>query len=145
MEPYFWKKKKLEEFNSEEWDAVCSGCGKCCVKKIQLGSKVYFTNIACKYLDLHSCRCKIYKNRLKRETCAKVDYVLLRREPELLPDGCAYKLLLERKELPDWHPLVTGNHKSTQASGKSLLSYAPVRGFLINPLKVKIIGIEIAK
>jgi uncharacterized cysteine cluster protein YcgN (CxxCxxCC family) len=37
-----------------------------------------------------------------------------------MPSTCAYKLLWQGKPLPDWHPLVTGDPKSTHASGNSV-------------------------
>ena len=30
----FWK-KKLDEFNKEEWEALCDRCGKCCLIKLE--------------------------------------------------------------------------------------------------------------
>ena len=31
-----------------------------------------------------------------------------------MPKSCAYRLIHENKDLPDWHPLVTGNLDSTR-------------------------------
>ena len=31
----WWKNKSLAELNTEEWEALCDGCGKCCTVKIE--------------------------------------------------------------------------------------------------------------
>ena len=33
---------------------------------------------------------------------------------------CAYKLLFQKKKLPEWHPLLTGDPNSTHTSGSSI-------------------------
>ena len=48
LEPEFWKHKKLEDLNKDEWEALCDGCGKCCLNKIEIGGKVKFTNTYCR-------------------------------------------------------------------------------------------------
>jgi uncharacterized cysteine cluster protein YcgN (CxxCxxCC family) len=117
----FWKKKKLEKLTDEEWESLCDGCAKCCVHKIKFDSsdKVYFTNVACKLLDLVSCRCTKYKNRKKLvPECARLTPENVS-EFKWLPSTCAYRLVSEGKELPEWHPLVSGYQGSVRASGMS--------------------------
>ena len=43
-----------------------------------------------------------------------------------MPETCAYRLLNEGKDLPDWHPLKTGDPKSVEQAGHS------VKGSLIS-------------
>jgi uncharacterized protein len=47
-----------------------------------------------------------------------------------MPSTCAYKLLFQKKKLPDWHPLVTGDPDSTAKAGES------VRGMTLSELDV---------
>ncbi len=119
LDPEFWKKKKLEELNELEWEALCDCCGKCCLCKVTMGNEVLFLNVTCPNLSLPSCRCHIYNHRVSNE-CLKVDLQLVQNEPENLPDTCAYKLLSQGKDLPDWHPLVAGSPDSVVRMGKGL-------------------------
>jgi uncharacterized cysteine cluster protein YcgN (CxxCxxCC family) len=37
-----------------------------------------------------------------------------------MPQSCAYRLIYEKKDLPDWHPLITGDADSTMLAGQSV-------------------------
>lgn len=124
LEPEFWKKKPLHKLNKREWEALCAHCGRCCLIKHGEGKFTFFTNTYCKHLHPTSCNCQIYDKRLKGCNCIKVDYQMLKTRAELLPDDCAYKLILNNQDLPSWHPLVSGNPESVHLAGKS------VRGML---------------
>lgn len=119
--PEFWKQKKLAELNEVEWEALCDGCAKCCVHKLEneATGEVHYTCVACRLLDVNTCRCTGYPDRHELvPECA----VLSPNHPEhfqWMPETCAYRLLHEGKPLPDWHPLISGDPASVHAHGAS--------------------------
>lgn len=121
MDKNFWKQKKLSEFSEEEWEAVCMRCGKCCLDKFQEHGRIFFSNQMCDGFDFKTGKCLRYAKRLCDE-CVKVDLELLHEQPELLPETCAYRLLLDGKGLSEYHPLVSGDVNSVRKAGKSVLS-----------------------
>ena len=121
LEPNFWLKKTLQELNGEEWEALCDGCGICCLYKVEETStgKVYITRIACRFLDLDESRCKAYAQRKTvMPTCVQLtpENVL---ELGWLPETCAYRRLAEKKPLPDWHHLLSGDRQLVHKVGIS--------------------------
>lgn len=117
----FWKEKTLDEMTDLEWESLCDGCGKCCLHKYidDETDELYFTNIACNLLDLNTCSCKDYANRLRLdEGCSE-----LRRDQiqnlHWMPETCAYRLIDQGKPLPKWHPLMTGSKKAMHVAGQS--------------------------
>ncbi len=125
MDKLFWQHKKLADLTEEEWEAVCMRCGKCCLSKCLKNGKVYFSNQMCSGFDFKTGTCSRYKTRLN-ETCLKVDMRLLTEEPELLPETCAYRLLFAGKELPAYHPLVSGNPQSVHEARQTVLEIPEV-------------------
>lgn len=121
FEPEFWKKKALSDLSAEEWELLCDGCGKCCLNKIERRGKICFTNARCRFLDPETCLCRIYEHRFaKVSDCRNIDLATVLKEPEILPKTCAYRCLSEGKDLPFWHPLISGNADSVHAAGQSL-------------------------
>jgi len=118
----FWKHKTLSEMTSEEWESLCDGCGKCCVLKLEDADtgRIYYTDVGCKLLDCDNSRCKDYAGR----KAVVPDCVVL--SPENLdtlswmPMTCAYRLLNEGEDLPQWHPLITGDPDSPRKAGHSV-------------------------
>jgi uncharacterized cysteine cluster protein YcgN (CxxCxxCC family) len=124
----FWETKTLRQMNRAEWEALCDGCGKCCIHKLEdeETGELFPTNVACRLLDRRSGRCSDYKHRKAlvpecvRLTPEKLDGI------DWLPSTCAYLLLHQGKPLPEWHPLVTGDPESVHTAGIS------VRGWTVS-------------
>ncbi|MCK9992387.1 MAG: uncharacterized protein Dbin4_00907 [Alphaproteobacteria bacterium] len=120
----FWRNKTLNEMSGEEWEALCDGCGKCCLVKLEDEDtgKVHYTDVACALLDLGKCRCTDYSNRQKRVSdCMTLTPENIDRVKGWMPSSCAYRLLAEGKSLPRWHYLECGDRQAVHAQGKSVL------------------------
>jgi uncharacterized cysteine cluster protein YcgN (CxxCxxCC family) len=77
--------------------------------------------VVCDLLDLETCRCTDYPNRSVRvPTCVTLTVKDLQ-DPYWLPDTCAYRLLAQGEDLPDWHPLVSGDPDSVVMSGNTVM------------------------
>lgn len=122
MAQAFWKTTALEDMNREEWESLCDGCGKCCLYKIEDEDtgEIAFTNVACKLLDAKTCQCSDYKNRKKHVPDCQVFNARKVRKLHWLPSTCAYRLLAEGKDLPRWHPLVSGHRATVHNAGASV-------------------------
>lgn len=115
----FWRHKPLDEMTSGEWESLCDGCAKCCLYRLEDADTraVYTTNVHCRLLDDETGRCTDYANRSVRvPDCVTITPKVLE-DPYWLPSTCAYRLLAENKDLPDWHPLVSGDPGSVRRAG----------------------------
>ncbi len=119
----FWETTALEDLNSQEWEALCDGCGKCCLLKLEhdVTGKVHYTDVACRLFDSETCSCGNYALRKQLVAgCVVLTPENIERNAHWMPSTCAYRLLQEGDVLPDWHPLITGDPLSTQKAGKSM-------------------------
>ena len=118
----FWTDTPLEKMTPSQWESLCDGCGKCCVLKLEdvdTGT-VHYTDVGCKLLDCTTARCRDYSHRKS----VVPDCVILTLDSlhklAWMPSTCAYRLLFEGKDLPDWHPLITGDRNSPRRAGHSV-------------------------
>lgn len=122
----YWNTTPLEALSSEEWEALCDGCAKCCLHKLEDAddSEVYYTDIACHLLDLPNCRCTDYPNRhVNVPNCIAFNVGDVGKM-SWLPDTCAYKLRYHNEPLYDWHYLISGSRNSIHEAGESVRNFA---------------------
>ena len=120
LAPRFWERKRLGQMKAKEWEALCDGCGKCCLNKLEdeETGAVALTRIACRLLDDQSCRCAHYENRHQFvPDCIQLTPETIESHMYWLPATCAYRLLHEGRPLFDWHPLISGQAESVHRAG----------------------------
>jgi uncharacterized cysteine cluster protein YcgN (CxxCxxCC family) len=117
----FWETKTLAELDRGQWEALCDGCGKCCIHKLEdeETGELHPTNVACRMLDRRAGQCKDYRNR----RAYVPDCVRLTTKnvytTDWLPSTCAYRLRANGEKLPDWHYLVSGDREAVHRAGES--------------------------
>ena len=122
LEAEYWKKKDLTAMNPEEWEALCDGCGKCCLFKFTNPNEdtVRFTNVVCRYMDLETCRCTDYDNRHVNVPDCIYLTPKIAKTVNWLPSTCAYRLVARGEDLPCWHHLKSGSPQSVFLAGESV-------------------------
>jgi hypothetical protein len=117
----FWKTKTLAEMDREEWESLCDGCGLCCLQKLEneYTRRIYYTRVACRLLDLQSCRCTDYAGRRDRVPDCIQLLPATAHDYRWLPETCSYRLRAQGQELPDWHHLVCGDRAAVHRAGIS--------------------------
>jgi len=114
--------RPLDRLDRGQWEALCDGCGKCCLHKLEdeETGALYPTNVACRLLDRRTAQCSDYRRRrayvpdcvrLTPGNVASIDW---------LPSTCAYRLRAEGRPLPDWHYLVCGDREAVKRAGESV-------------------------
>ncbi len=123
----FWQEKSLKEMNTAEWEAICDGCGKCCLNTfidseadddfaptdvLRAGEKLIYTNIVCHLLDTKTCSCSQYERRTEFvPSCVQLTKENIQ-DIFFMPQSCSYRRLYEGRGLASWHPLLNKNKKS---------------------------------
>jgi uncharacterized cysteine cluster protein YcgN (CxxCxxCC family) len=128
----FWE-APLESLDRAQWEALCDGCGKCCLNKLEDpdSGEIAFTRISCRLLDCESCRCGQYEIRKQFvPECVVLTPKNIGEIAYWMPTTCAYRLRYEGKPLFDWHPLISGDPETVHQAGQS------VRGWTIPEFEV---------
>ncbi|SLN24699.1 hypothetical protein PEL8287_01138 [Roseovarius litorisediminis] len=123
LSPRYWETTRLNRMTQKEWEALCDGCGKCCLNKLEDDEtgEVALTRIACRLLDNASCLCAQYPIRHQFvPECISLTPQNLDKNLYWMPETCAYKLLHQGKPLFDWHPLISGDPQSVHDAGVSM-------------------------
>ena len=118
----WWNQLSLQELDPRQWEALCDGCAKCCLHKLEDEDtgEVFYTRIRCRYLVEESCQCSDYPRRsvmvphcirLEQDSVADLDW---------LPSTCAYRLRAQGQALPEWHYLVSGSRETVHEAGVSI-------------------------
>ena len=114
----FWE-LPIGALDRAEWEALCDGCGRCCLHKLEDEDtgEVIETNVACRLLDHTNARCSDYKHRKAFvPDCLRLTPRLVE-QISWLPPTCAYRLRGDGKPLPPWHYLLTGSRESMVLAG----------------------------
>ena len=134
----FWKTKSLQAMTRAEWESLCDHCGLCCLYRVQDGKtgKVRLLAVACQYLDINTCCCAIYEDRIQTVS----DCIMLAPNKikfiKKLPPTCAYRSIVEGRELEWWHPLVSGDLNTVHEAGIS------VKGKVVTEVDVNLANLE---
>ena len=118
----WWNDTPLAQLDPAQWEALCDGCGKCCLNKLEdEDGTVALTRVACKLLDGNTCQCTRYPIRHQYvPECIVMTPKSLEDNMYWLPQTCAYRLVFEGRDLYDWHPLISGEAASVYAAGVSM-------------------------
>ncbi|AXA33459.1 YcgN family cysteine cluster protein [Francisella adeliensis] len=125
----WWQEIELKDMDSQQWESICDRCGLCCLNKLQddESDEIFYTRVSCKLLDTGKCQCSMYEKRKQIvPDCINLTYKQLKNHAhKWLPNSCAYKLLLQGDDLPDWHHLNNdGSTEQMHAQKKSAKHFA---------------------
>jgi len=128
----FWE-LPLAELRRTEWEALCDGCGKCCLNKLEYDDtgEIAFTRVACRLLDNDTALCGQYETRLQFvPECIVLNPQNIEKTAYFMPKSCAYRLRAEGQPLPEWHHLISGDRETIHKAGKS------VRGWTVPEFEI---------
>lgn len=122
----YWETTALEDMSPEQWEALCDGCGRCCLNKLEDEDTgdILLTRLACGLLDISQCRCSDYANRFElMPDCINLTPEKVR-SINWLPPTCGYRRVKEGLGLAWWHPLISGDRETVHQAGISVRGLA---------------------
>lgn len=142
LRPEFWK-RPIGDLTRAEWEALCDGCGRCCLHKLEdedTGA-IHATNVACRLLDVRTARCSDYRHRRAMvPDCLRLTPKIAA-EVTWLPATCAYRLRADGEPLPAWHYLLSGDRDAVHRAGVSVVGKV-VSEVLAGPLEDHVVEEE---
>jgi len=128
----FRHQPSLDQLSQQQWENLCDGCAKCCLQKLEddFDGTVYYTNLVCQYMN-DDCSCSEYQNR---QTLVPNCIWLKKEDVESfywLPSTCSYRMVHERRPLPLWHHLNTGDRQSIHQQNQSVSARSLVKDNLV--------------
>ena len=117
-----WWERPLADLDQEQWEALCDGCAKCCLHKLEDAEtgEVFYTKVRCRYLEESTCRCSEYSRRsVLVPNCIQLVPGQLD-GLGWLPSTCAYRLRAADQPLPAWHYLRSGSRETVHEAGISI-------------------------
>ncbi|KZX60192.1 hypothetical protein A3709_12920 [Halioglobus sp. HI00S01] len=117
-----WWEQPIEALDRDQWEALCDGCAKCCLHKLEDEDtgEVFYTKVRCQYLDESTCRCGDYSRRsILVPSCIHLEQGSVG-DLDWLPSTCAYRLRAANQPLPEWHYLVSGSRETVHSAGASI-------------------------
>ena len=131
MSERFWE-RPIAELDRAQWEALCDGCGKCCLHKLEDEDtgELHATNVACRLLDRRTGLCSDYRNRRAYvPECVRLTTRNVR-GIDWLPSTCAYRLRANGEPLPEWHYLISGDRDAVHRAKQS------VKGWTVSEVDV---------
>jgi uncharacterized protein len=129
----FWE-LSIRQLDRGQWEALCDGCGKCCLHKLEDEDtgELHPTNVACRLLDRRTGLCSDYRHRKAHvPECVRLTPGGVEGGIDWLPSTCAYRLRAAGEPLPEWHYLVSGDREAVHRAGES------VRGWTVSETDVE--------
>lgn len=112
----------MEAMSRSQWESLCDGCAKCCRMQFidEEEGLLMQTDVVCYLLDQESLQCSDYANRTQLvPDCMQITPTNIH-EYYWLPESCGYRRVAAGKDLPKWHPLMTGSQETMHRSGFSV-------------------------
>ncbi len=117
-----WWERPLSELDETQWEALCDGCARCCLHKLEDEDtgEVFYTRVRCRHLEEATCRCSDYSRRsILVPNCIQLEPGQVE-NLDWLPRTCAYRLRAAGEPLPDWHYLISGSGDTVHEAGVSI-------------------------